>query len=122
VSYHKLEGRAGVGNGAPEPGGGYYSVRVEYWAGGVRLYGERLLVRLPTPLSRSRTVQEAVYREAQVDWDNVAEEPGEVKEDEKSMIFQLSHVARLTASEEVCGRGVLLRLAPGGRVYTYHVC
>jgi len=23
----------GVGDGAPEPGGGYYSVRVEYWAG-----------------------------------------------------------------------------------------
>jgi len=62
---------------------------VEYLAGGVRLYGGRLLVRLPTPLSRSRTVQEAVYREAQVDWDNVAEEPGEVKEDEKSAVSYL---------------------------------
>jgi len=62
---------------------------VEYCAGGIRLYGERLLVRLPTPLSRSRTVQETVYREAQVDWDSVAEEPGEVKEDEKSTISYL---------------------------------
>jgi len=44
---------------------------------------------LPTPLSRSRSVQEAVYREALVDWDSVAEEPGEVKEDEKSMISSL---------------------------------
>jgi len=62
-----LRVKFGVGGGAPEPGGGYYSVRVEYWAGGIRLYGERLLVRLPTPLSRSRIVQEAVYREGQVD-------------------------------------------------------
>jgi len=84
-----LKVKLGVDGGPPEPGGGYYSVRVEYWAGGVRLYGERLLVRLPTPLSRSRTVQEAVYREAQVDWDSVEEEPGEVKEDEKSTISYL---------------------------------
>jgi hypothetical protein len=37
-----------------EPGGGYYVAYVEYLADGAPLYRERMLVRLASPLSRSR--------------------------------------------------------------------
>jgi len=39
-----------------EPGGGYYIVDVSYLVDDVEAYREKLLVRLPTPLSRSREV------------------------------------------------------------------
>jgi hypothetical protein len=37
-----------------EPGGGYYVAYVEYLADSAPLYRERILVRLASPLSRSR--------------------------------------------------------------------
>jgi superfamily II DNA or RNA helicase len=74
-----------------EPGGGYYVAYVEYMADGKPLYRERVLVRLSTPLSRSREVPEALYREAEVPWDAVEEERGEVKEDERSQVERKIH-------------------------------
>jgi len=70
-----------------EPGGGYYVAYVDYMSEKRSVYGERLLIRLPTPLSRSRNVPEALYREGEVDWDLVVEQRGEVKEDEKEEIY-----------------------------------
>lgn len=70
----------------PEAGGGYYVVETVCRSGGVELLSERQLVRLPTPLSRSRSVQEAFYRESWVDWDVVEEDPGEVKKDEEEEV------------------------------------
>jgi superfamily II DNA or RNA helicase len=74
-----------------EPGGGYYVAYVEYLADGAPLYRERMLVRLASPLSRSREVPEALYREAEVPWDAVEEERGEVKEDERSQVERKIH-------------------------------
>jgi len=48
-----------------EPGGGYYIVDVSYLVDDVEAYREKLLVRLPTPLSRSREVKEALIRESE---------------------------------------------------------
>ena len=74
-----------------EPGGGYYVAYVEYLADGAPLYKERMLVRLASPLSRSREVPEALYREAEVPWDAVEEERGEAKEDERSQVERKIH-------------------------------
>jgi len=74
-----------------EPGGGYYVAYVEYLADDAPLYRERMLVRLASPLSRSREVPEALYREAEVPWDAVEEERGEVKEDEQSQVERKIH-------------------------------
>ena len=64
---------------------------VEYLADDAPLYRERLLVRLASPLSRSREVPETLYREAEVPWDVVEEERGEVKEDEQSQVERKIH-------------------------------
>jgi hypothetical protein len=75
-----------------EPGGGgYYVAYVEYLADSAPLYRERMLVRLASPLSRSREVPEALHREAEVPWDAVEEERGEVKEDERSQVERKIH-------------------------------
>ncbi|NAZ33309.1 MAG: DEAD/DEAH box helicase family protein [Pyrobaculum sp.] len=74
-----------------EPGGGYYVAYVEYLADGAPLYRERVLARLASPLSRSREVPEALYREAEVPWDAVEEERGEVREDERSQLERKIH-------------------------------
>jgi len=74
-----------------EPGGGYYVAYVEYLADGAPLYRERVLVRLATPLSRSREMPEALYREAEVSWDAVEEERGGVREDERSAVERKIH-------------------------------
>lgn len=67
----------------PESGGGYYVAEVEYHSAGFPVYRERVLVRLRSPLSRSREVAEGVFREGAVEWDYVAVETGEVREDER---------------------------------------
>ena len=69
-----------------EPGGGYYIVDVSYLVDDVEAYREKLLVRLPTPLSRSREVKEALIRESEVNWDSVEVDSGEVKKDETDAI------------------------------------
>jgi len=74
-----------------EPGGGYYVAYVEYLTDGAPLYRERMLVRLASPLSRSREVPEVLHREAEVPWDAVEEERGEVKEDERSQVERKIH-------------------------------
>lgn len=73
-----------------EAGGGYYVANITYTVGEQEFiaFKERILVRLPTPLSKSRTVEEALIREGGVDWNSVVEESGEVKDDEKNYIFQ----------------------------------
>ncbi len=80
-----------LSKGRVEPGGGYYVAYVEYLADGAPLYRERVLVRLATPLSRSREVPEALYREAEVPWDAVEEERGGVREDERSAVERKIH-------------------------------
>ncbi|MGC8542541.1 MAG: SNF2-related protein [Vulcanisaeta sp.] len=75
---------------AIEAGGGYYIVDITYVIGkqGLTAYKEKILMRLPTPLSRSRNVQEVLVREGGVDWDSVEEESGDIKEDERDLIFR----------------------------------
>ncbi len=46
---------------------------------------------LASLLSQSKKVLEALYREAEVPWDAVEEERGEVKEDERSQVEQKIH-------------------------------
>jgi hypothetical protein len=104
-----------------EPGGGYYVAYVEYLADGAPLYRERMLVRLASPLSRSREVPEALYREAEVLWDAVEEERGEVKEDERSQVERKIHeevwLSRLKPYlEKVRSMGLLPIGAPRYRV------
>ena len=72
----------------PEPGGGYYVVNVQYSASGKPLYTEQVLVRLSSPLSRSREVQEGVFREGAVDWDRVQLEGGNIRDDEEAAISE----------------------------------
>lgn len=67
----------------PEPGGGYYVAEVEYYSDNTPVYRERVLIRLKSPLSRSREIAEGVFREGAVDWDSVFVEAGEVREDER---------------------------------------
>ncbi|ABL78385.1 SNF2-related protein [Thermofilum pendens] len=73
----------------PEPGGGYYVANVTFERNGVKLYSERILLRLPTPLSRSRSVQEGVFRELEVPWDAVVEDTGSLKEDEREEVNRM---------------------------------
>ncbi|WP_243681256.1 helicase-related protein [Vulcanisaeta souniana] len=82
-------------NTTVEAGSGYYVVDIAYMVGKQEFtaFKERILVRLPTPLSRSRAVQEVLVREGGVDWDFVEEEVGDVKEDEKDQIFQKVQLA-----------------------------
>ncbi|AFA38041.1 DNA or RNA helicases of superfamily II [Pyrobaculum oguniense TE7] len=82
--------------GVPEAGGGYYVVEVRHMSGGVALFGERLLIRLHTPLSRSRQIQEALFRESEVDWDGVQVEAGEVKSDERDELLKRVHLEVFT--------------------------
>jgi superfamily II DNA or RNA helicase len=80
-----------------EPGGGYYIVDLAYLVKDreineeMEAYRERLLIRLSTPLSRSREVREALIREVEVNWDSVETDSGEVKEDERSEIEKKVH-------------------------------
>jgi len=80
-----------------EPGGGYYIVDLAYLMKDreineeMEAYRERLLIRLSTPLSRSREVREALIREVEVNWDSVETDSGEVKEDERSEIEKKVH-------------------------------
>jgi len=80
-----------------EPGGGYYIVDLAYLMKDreineeMEAYRERLLIRLSTPLSRSREVREALIREVEVNWDSVETDSGEVKEDERSEIEKKIH-------------------------------
>ncbi|WP_066795262.1 SNF2-related protein [Caldivirga sp. MU80] len=80
-----------------EPGGGYYIVDLVYLVRDretnreVEAYRERLLIRLPTPLSKSREVREALVREVEVNWDDVKNDSGEVREDERSEIEKKVH-------------------------------
>ena len=50
------------------------------------------MIRLPTPLSKSREVREALIREVEVNWDSVETDSGEVKEDERSEIEKKVHM------------------------------
>ena len=81
-----------------EPGGGYYIVDLTYLVRDKKTdreteaYRERLLVRLPTPLSKSREVREALIREIEANWDSVETDSGEVKEDERSEIERKVHI------------------------------
>jgi hypothetical protein len=81
-----------------EPGGGYYIVDLVYLVRDretnreVEAYRERLLIRLPTPLSKSREVREALIREVEVNWDSVETDSGEVKEDERREIEKKVHM------------------------------
>jgi len=81
-----------------EPGGGYYIVDLAYLVRDreineeMEAYRERLLIRLSTPLSRSREVREALIREVEVNWDSVETDSGEVKEDERSEIEKKVHM------------------------------
>jgi len=81
-----------------EPGGGYYIVDLTYLVRDKKTdreteaYRERLLVRLPTPLSKSREVKEALIREIEANWDSVETDSGEVKEDERSEIERKVHI------------------------------
>ncbi|MFP3172367.1 MAG: DEAD/DEAH box helicase [Acidilobus sp.] len=81
-----------------EPGGGYYIVDLTYLVRDKKTdreteaYRERLLVRLPTPLSKSREVKEALIREIEVNWESVETDSGEVKEDERSEIERKVHI------------------------------
>jgi superfamily II DNA or RNA helicase len=81
-----------------EPGGGYYIVDLTYLVRDKKTdreteaYRERLLVRLPTPLSKSREVKEALIREIEANWDSVETDSGEVKEDERSEIEKKVHM------------------------------
>jgi len=81
-----------------EPGGGYYIVDLTYLVrdektdSETEAYRERLLVRLPTPLSKSREVREALIREIEANWDSVETDSGEVKEDERSEIERKVHI------------------------------
>ncbi|MFP3319270.1 MAG: DEAD/DEAH box helicase [Acidilobus sp.] len=81
-----------------EPGGGYYIVDLTYLVRDEKTdreteaYRERLLVRLPTPLSKSREVREALIREIEANWDSVETDSGEVKEDERSEIERKVHI------------------------------
>jgi superfamily II DNA or RNA helicase len=80
-----------------EPGGGYYIVDLAYLVKDreineeMETYRERLLIRLSTPLSRSREVRETLIREVEVNWDSVETDSGEVKEDERSEIEKKVH-------------------------------
>ena len=87
-----LRAKLGLRGRRVEPGGGYYVAYVQYLASGVPLYRERVLVRLATPLSRSREVPEALYREAEVPWDAVEEERGDVRDDERSAVERKIHM------------------------------
>jgi len=81
-----------------EPGGGYYIVDLTYLVRDKKTdreteaYRERLLVRLLTPLSKSREVKEALIREIEANWDSVETDSGEVKEDERSEIERKVHI------------------------------
>jgi superfamily II DNA or RNA helicase len=81
-----------------EPGGGYYIVDLTYLVRDKKTdreteaYRERLLVRLPTPLSKSREVKEALIREIEANWESVETNSGEVKEDERSEIERKVHI------------------------------
>jgi len=81
-----------------EPGGGYYIVDLTYLVRDKKTdreteaYRERLLVRLPTPLSKSREVKEALIREIEANWESVETDSGEVKEDERSEIERKVHI------------------------------
>jgi superfamily II DNA or RNA helicase len=81
-----------------EPGGGYYIVDLAYLMKDreineeMEAYRERLLIRLSTPLSRSREVRETLIREVEVNWDSVETDSGEVKEDERSEIEKKVHM------------------------------
>ncbi|AET34265.1 SNF2-related protein [Pyrobaculum ferrireducens] len=76
----------------PEPGGGYYLAEVEYYSAKQPVYRESVLVRLETPLSRSREIKKGVFREGAVDWDFVEVESGEVREDEREEVARLVHM------------------------------
>ncbi|WP_069806662.1 SNF2-related protein [Vulcanisaeta thermophila] len=76
----------------PEAGSGYYQVELRYMLNGTLLNKEELLIRLPTPLSKSREVPEVVLREIEVPWDNVEVEVGDVKEDEKSEVARRVYI------------------------------
>ncbi|AEA13175.1 helicase domain protein [Thermoproteus uzoniensis 768-20] len=76
----------------PEPGGGYYLAEVEYFSAKQRVYTESVLVRLETPLSRSREIKKGVFREGAVDWDLVEVESGDVREDEREEVARLVHM------------------------------
>ena len=80
---------------------------MEYLADGAPLYRERMLVRLAPPLSRSREVPEALYREAEVPWGAVEEGRGEVKEEERSQVELKIHeevwLSRLKPIWRRCG-------------------
>lgn len=75
-----------------EAGGGYYVVETTCRCHDVEVYREKFLVRLDTSLSKVRQVREALFRESEVNWDDVVEDPGEVREDESEKIARMWHM------------------------------